>query len=346
MGLPRLDNPPSPWDRTVVDYLGEPPEVHLEVYEDDAKSILSKNDSPDVGFRFSANPYRGCFHGCAYCYARPTHEYLGWGAGTDFERRITVKPKAPELLRTAFAKPSWRGELVLFSGNTDCYQPLEARYELTRQCLQVCLEHHQPVHVITKSPLIERDIELLAALDEVAQAGVTLSIPFTDPQQARAIEPYVASPARRFETIRRLSAAGLHVSVNVAPIIPGLNDDQIPEVLARARDAGARRAECILLRLPGNVAEVFQQRVRESLPLRAERILARTREIRAGRLNDARFGSRMRGEGNYARSIEALFEVTCRRLGFERERPAPRPSTFRRAPRPDSISARQLSLFE
>lgn len=330
MALPRLDNPPTPWDATVVDYFGEPPEVRLEVFEDTSRTILSRNDSPDLGFRFSLNPYRGCFHGCAYCYARPTHEYLGFGAGTDFERRITVKPRAPELLRDAFAKRSWQGDLILFSGNTDCYQPIEARYELTRRCLEVCLEHKQPVHVITKSPLVERDLDLLVELDRVARAGVTLSIPFADGGHARAIEPYVAAPSRRFETIRRLSDAGLHVGVNVAPIIPGLNDGEIPEVLRRARAAGARYAEIILLRLPGNVATVFEGRVREALPLRAEKILARTREMRGGRMNDPRFGARMRGEGNYAESIQRLFQVTARKLGFCEQRRPPGPSTFER----------------
>ncbi len=316
MALPRLENPPSPWDRTVVDYFGEPPEVRLEVFEDTSKSILSKNDSPDLGFRFSVNPYRGCFHACAYCYARPTHEYLGFGAGTDFERRIVVKPRAPELLHEALSKKSWRGERILFSGNTDCYQPLEARYELTRRCLAVCLEHRQPLHVITKSPLIERDIDLLTALAQVTSVGVTVSIPFSSAEHARKVEPYVATPARRFEAIRKLSAAGLTVGVNVAPVIPGLNDEEMAEVLERARDAGAEHAAYILLRLPGNVRSVFEGRIQEALPLRAERILARTREVRSGRANDARFGTRMTGEGIYAESIARLFEVTSRRLGY------------------------------
>ncbi len=316
MALPRLENPPSAWDRTVVDYFGEPPEVRLEVFEDQSRSILSKNDSPDLGFRYSVNPYRGCFHGCAYCYARPTHEYLGFGAGTDFERRIVVKPRAPELLNEALSKKSWKGELILFSGNTDCYQPLEARYELTRRCLAVCLEHRQALHVITKSPLVERDLDLLVQLGKVTRVGVTLSIPFASAEHSRKIEPYVASPARRFETIRRLSQAGVPVGVNVAPVIAGLNDEEMAEVLERARAAGASEAAYILLRLPGNVKEVFDARVREALPLRAERIIARTREVRSGHRSDPRFGTRMTGEGVYAESIARLFTVTARRLGF------------------------------
>jgi DNA repair photolyase len=319
MALPRLENPLSPWDRTVVDYFGEPPEVRLEVFEDTSKSILSKNDSPDLGFRYSVNPYRGCFHACAYCYARPTHEYLGFGAGTDFERRIVVKPLAPELLRRALSKKSWRGERILFSGNTDCYQPLEARYELTRRCLAVCLEHRQALHVITKSPLVERDVDLLAQLAQVTSVGVTVSIPFASAEHARKVEPYVATPARRFAAIRKLSEAGLTVGVNVAPIIPGLNDEELPEVLERAREAGAIHAAYILLRLPGNVRSVFEARISEALPLRAERILARTREVRSGRENDPRFGTRMTGEGVYAESIARLFEVTSRRLGYRQE---------------------------
>ncbi len=341
MVRPRLDNPESPWDSTVVEYFGEPPEVALSTYEDDTRSILSRNDSPDLGFRWSVNPYRGCFHGCAYCYARPTHEYLGFGAGTDFERKLVVKSRAPELLRDAFAKPSWRGELLLFSGNTDCYQPLEARRQLTRSCLEVCLEHRQPVHVITKSPLVERDLDLLRALRDVARVGVTVSVPFIDTETARAIEPYVATPDRRFETIRRLSAAGLSVTVNVAPVIYGLNDEQVTSILERARDAGATRAAYIALRLPGNVRPVFEGRVRETLPLRADRIVARTREVRGGKMNDPRFGTRMRGEGQYADALERLFLVTARRLGYETGPPQSVPNTFRRVRRDG-----QLSLFE
>src|SRR5436305_13695633 len=189
-GLRPISNPPSPWRSTEVEYLEEIPEAQPEVYEDHTREILAHNDSPDVGFDWSVNPYRGCFHACAYCYARPTHEYLGLGAGTDFERKITVKPEAPRLLREAFERPSWQGELVVFSGVTDCYQPLEASYRLTRGCLEVCGEYRNPVSVITKAPLIERDLDILVQ----AHATVTVSIPIWDRAHAHAVEPYVATP--------------------------------------------------------------------------------------------------------------------------------------------------------
>src|SRR5215469_9975366 len=196
-GLRPVSNPPNPWLSSSVEYLDEIPDARLEVYEDHSRSILAKNDSPDLGFTWSVNPYRGCFHACAYCYARPTHEYLSFGAGTDFERRIVVKPEAPALLREAFDRPSWKGELVVFSGVTDCYQPLEASYALTRGCLEVCAAYKNPAGIITKSPLIERDIDVLTDLARVARLTVTVSVPFGDPVQARAIEPFVATPERR-----------------------------------------------------------------------------------------------------------------------------------------------------
>jgi DNA repair photolyase len=335
-------NPTNPWATTEVEYLGEPPTVRLQVFEDHTKEILSTNDSPDVGFRYSINPYRGCQHACAYCYARPTHEYLSFGSGTDFDRKIVVKPHAPELLRRAFARRSWQGELIVFSGNTDCYQPLEASYRLTRGCLEVCLEHQNPVAIITKAPLIERDIELLAKLEERARVAICVSIPFWNEANARAIEPYVATPQRRMTTVKRLVDAGLRVNVNVAPIIPGLNDEDIGGVLEAAKEAGASSASMIIVRLPGSVKQVFEERVRAALPLRADRILARTREVRAGKLNDPRFGTRKTGEGQYAESIAQLFDRTARRLGLVRneEARAEAPSTFRRP-----SDKRQLDLF-
>jgi DNA repair photolyase len=311
-----ISNPPNPWASTDVEYLDDqpPPEVKLEVYEDHSRTILATNDSPDVGFNWSVNPYRGCFHACAYCYARPSHEYLSFGAGTDFERKIVVKPHAPELLREAFSKKSWKFEPVVFSGVTDCYQPLEASYQLTRRCLEVCAWFGNPVGIITKAPLIERDADLLAAMGP--RVHVTISIPFWDPERARAIEPYVATPQRRLRTIEKLAARGIDVAVNVAPVIPGLNDEDIPRILTAARDAGAARAGIVLLRLPGSVKEVFEQRLRASLPLQAERVLHRIRETRGGKLYDPRFGVRGRGEGPISDSIQALFRSTARRLGL------------------------------
>ena len=311
-----LSNPPNPWASTDVVYLEGAPEVRLTVYEDHSRTILAKNDSPDVGFSYSVNPYRGCFHGCAYCYARPSHEYLGLGAGTDFDRKIVVKPDAPALLRKAFGKKSWRKETVVFSGVTDCYQPLEASYRLTRGCLEVCVEHGNPAGIITKSALIERDIDVLIALATAASVHVTISIPIWDVEKARAIEPYVATPLRRLHIIEKLAAAGLSVGVNVAPIIPGLNDQDIPRVLTAAREAGAQSAGFVLLRLPGSVKDVFTERLRAHLPLQAERVLHRIRETRGGELYDSRFGVRGRGEGTYALAIKTLFAATAARLGL------------------------------
>jgi DNA repair photolyase len=275
------------------------------------------------------------------CYARPSHEYLGFGAGTDFDRRILVKPKAPELLRETFDKRSWRGELILFSGNTDCYQPLEASYQLTRRCLEVCAEYRNPVGVITKAALIERDIDLLQRLSDSARVGVTITVPFWNREHARIIEPYAPSPSRRMQTVRRLSDAGIVVNVNVAPVIPGLNDRDIPAVLEAAAEAGARSAAMIMLRLPGPVKQVFVERLKAALPLSADKVLARTREMRGGALDEPRFGARMRGEGPYAEAIQRLFDTTAERLGLahsalEDEEPTP----FRRP------AQGQLGLFD
>ncbi|MEZ4373363.1 MAG: PA0069 family radical SAM protein [Polyangiaceae bacterium] len=332
-----VHNPPNPFHGQEVEYLledgVEPPSHGLQLYEDTSRSILSKNESPDVGMRWSVNPYRGCYHGCAYCYARPSHQYLGFGAGSDFERRVVFKPRAGQLLREAFEARSWLGEAVLFSGNTDCYQPIEASLRLTRDCLEVCGEYRNPFHIITKAPLIERDIDVLARIAEETPCGVTISVPFWDPQVARCIEPGVATPQRRIRTIQRLAAAGLDVSVNVAPLIPGLADRDLVRILEACREAGATRAGMILVRLPGEVKQVFVERLERELPDRAGKVLARIREARGGQLNDPRFGSRMRGEGPYADMIWNLFRATCARLGYQQgvedEQPA-RASTFRR----------------
>lgn len=335
-----IANPPNPWASTEVEYLEEIPRAELHVFEDHSQSIIARNDSPDVGFEFSVNPYRGCMHACAYCYARPSHEYLSFGAGTDFDTKITVKPQAAKLLREAFERPSWKGDLVVFSGVTDCYQPLEASLRLTRSLLEVCAEYRNPVAIITKAPLIERDIDVLQELTRKAHCHVTLSVPFWDQTVARAIEPYVATPRRRIQAIERLAAAGISTGVNVAPIIPGLNDEDLAHVLTAASAAGARRAGIVLLRLPGSVKEVFESRLRATLPLRADRVLHRIRETRGGKLYDSRFGMRGRGEGLYAQTIQSLFETTARRLGLNSGFFDDPPSTFRRP-----CDDRQLTLF-
>jgi DNA repair photolyase len=337
-----ISNPPNPWSSTEVEYLEEIPRAELHVYEDHTREILATNDSPDVGFRWSVNPYRGCIHGCAYCYARPSHEYLSFGAGTDFETRIMVKLRAPELLRQAFERPSWTGEPICFSGVTDCYQPLEASYRLTRGCLEVCAAYRNPVIIVTKGVLIERDIDVLSELSRNAAVRVRVSVPFHDAQAARAIEPYVATPARRLQTIERLARAGIPVGVNVAPLIPGLNDEDLPRILTAAKGAGATSAAYVLLRLPGAVKAVFEERLRANLPLRAERVLHRIRETRGGKLYDSRWNVRGRGEGLYADTLASLFEATTRKLGLDGgEWEKGLGSTFRRPVRPDP----QLTLF-
>lgn len=317
---------------------GQAPTQPLEVHEDRSRTLLSRNDSPDLSFRWTVNPYRGCMHACAYCYARPSHEYLSFGAGTDFDRKIVIKPEAPTLLREAFDKRSWKGELVVMSGVTDCYQPLESTYRLTRQCLEVCAEYKNPVAVITKSPLVERDVDVLLRLHEVTRVHVAVSVPFWNETNCRAIEPFVTTPSRRIKIIERLAAAGVPVSVNVAPIIPGLSDEDMPTILEAAAAAGAKRAHYVLLRLPGPVKKVFEERLRAALPQRAEKVLARLREAHGGKLYDSAFGSRGVGEGPYADMIGKLFRTTCERLGMSADVDAEAVTTFARP-------TAQLALF-
>ena len=330
--LKPISNPPSPWESTHVEYLGEPPDARLEVFEEEAGSILAENESPDVGFRWSINPYRGCFHACAYCYSRTSHEYLGFGAGTDFDRKIVVKVNSPELLRAQLSRRSWKGETIIFSGNTDCYQPLEAVYELTRRCLEVCAEFRNPVAIITKGALVRRDVDLLARMSREGSASVALSIPFSDDAMSRAIEPNASLPSQRFETLRLLSEAGISTGVGVAPVIPGLNDSQISEVLERARAAGATSAFMTLIRLAGQTLPVFRERLELALPDRANKVWSAIQQTRGGKFNESQFGLRMRGVGPRWDAIHSLFDVECRRLGFNKERVGEQEeeTTFRR----------------
>jgi len=312
----RFWNPPNPYFTEHRELLGAPPPVELEVYQDDSRSILSHNESPDLGFRWSVNPYRGCFHACSYCFARPTHEYLGLGAGSDFERKIFVKVQAPQLLAKALRKSSWRGDRIMFSGVTDCYQPLEAAWRLTRGCLEVCLKVFNPVGIVTKSLLIRRDTDILSALAKKADTSVSLSIPFWDENLARIMEPGAPTIRKRFETMRILADCGIPVGIGVAPIIPGLNDCDIPNLLKEAKRCGAQFAFRTLLRLPGSVKAVFFHRLKTQLPDRAARIEHRIREARSGQLYDSRFGHRHSGEGQYWESIMQIWDIWTRRLGF------------------------------
>jgi DNA repair photolyase len=323
-------NPPNPFESEHREWLDAPARVRLEVYEDATREILSRNESPDLPFRWSVNPYRGCFHACAYCYARPSHEYWGFGAGTDFESRIVVKPNAATLLRQALLKPSWAGELIVFSGNTDCYQPLEATHGLTRACLEVCAEFRNPVGVITKASLIRRDLDLLRRLHQEAWVQVYFSIPFADDETARKVEPQAPSISRRLEALRALSEAGIPTGVSIAPVIPGLNEDDIPGILTRAREAGASTATFVLLRLSGNVEPVFLERMAAAFPERLKKIVNRIKETRRGALSEGSFFKRHQGEGTYWEMIEQLFEAGRKRAGFPVEQDREIPKTFRR----------------
>jgi DNA repair photolyase len=336
-----VENPPNPWLTHSVEWIGEPPETKLEVFEEtETRKIITHNDSPDVGFDYTINCYRGCIHGCTYCFSRPTHEYLGYGAGTDFDRKIVVKVNAPQLLRRELLKPSWKGDEIVFSFTSDPYLPLEANYKLTRQCLEICAEFRNPVGVITKSAMIRRDIDVLQELSRNTNLGVCFTIPFTDVESARAVEPFAPLPEARFHAMEALATAGIKVGIGIAPVIPGLSSD-IPELLKRAKDSGAEFAFINMLRLPGSVAPYFEERLREKLPTKAERVLHHIREARDGKLNSSVFGERMRGKGQYWEATERLFKIHCARLGFNQKRAheTPKTNTFRRP-------TAQASLFQ
>jgi DNA repair photolyase len=283
---------------------------------DPTRTIIATNDSPDVGFDASINPYRGCEHGCIYCYARPTHEFLGFSAGLDFETRILVKEDAPALLRAELSAKSWQPKVVAMSGVTDPYQPIERRLKLTRGCLEVLADLRNPVGVITKNHLVTRDADLLGEMAQWRGARVVVSVTTLDAALAGTMEPRTSTPELRLEAIRTLAEAGIPVGVNVAPVIPGLTDHEMPRILTAATEAGAKWASFVVLRLPWAVAPLFETWLRESFPDRAEKVLNRIRDLRGGKLYDARWRVRGRGEGIFAEQIAALFGVTCRRLGL------------------------------
>lgn len=328
------------------------------VTDEQSRSIISTNDSPDVPFDQSVNPYKGCEHGCIYCYARPTHAWIGLSPGLDFETRLTAKPEAAALLRKALSKKGYVPSPICLGANTDAYQPIERERRITRSLLEVLRDFQHPVGIVTKSALVTRDIDLLAPMAEKGLAHVLVSVTTLDPKLARTMEPRAAAPGRRIETIRALADAGVPVGVLASPMIPALNDHELEAILEAAAAAGARAAGTIPLRLPLELAELFTEWLQTHHPLRAAHVLSRQRDIRNGTLNDARFGSRMRGEGVMADLLEQRFHVARRRFGLDGGLPEFRLDLFRVPQSTDTTTARdadpspqvpprtpQLSLF-
>jgi DNA repair photolyase len=296
------------------------PSPVTQFLSDSSRSIITSNSSPDVGFEASINPYRGCEHGCAYCYARPTHEYLGFSAGLDFETRIMVKERAPELLSKELASKKWVPKVLAMSGVTDPYQPIEKRLKLTRKCLEVLLEFRNPVAIITKNHGVVRDRDLLSPLADLQAAMVFISITTLDRDLCGILEPRTSRPEKRLEAISILNSEGIPTGVMVAPVIPGLTDTEIPRILDSAAQAGAKFAGMVPLRLPLAVAPLFEDWLEKQLPGQKKKILNRIRSIRGGALNDPGFGSRMTGQGVFAGQIRDLFELSCRRNGLNKEK--------------------------
>jgi len=321
-----------------VDEDGERILPRTQFLRDDTQSVITFNDSPDIPFRASLNPYRGCEHGCAYCFARPYHEYLGFSAGLDFESKIVVKENAPALLREELSRKKWTPQALSMSAISDAYQPVERRLELTRRCLAVLAEFRNPVGIITKNHLVTRDIDHLSELAKYRAASVAVSLTSLDPELAKTLEPRASPPGRRLAAIEELSAAGIPVIVMTAPVIPGLTDHELPELLAAAARAGARTASFTMLRLPYAVAPLFTEWLERHAPGHKDKVLSRIRSMRGGKLYDAKWGARLKGERFFAGQIKALFELGYRKAGFPNDMPALDASSFR-------VPSHQLSLF-
>jgi DNA repair photolyase len=322
-------------DLNDLDVVDDDPDVDAkprrttQYFRDATKTIIARNQSPDVGFEVSINPYRGCEHGCIYCFARPTHEYLGFSAGLDFESRIMVKPDAPRLLEAELSSPKWKPQFLMMSGVTDCYQPIERKLEITRKCLEVLATFRNPVGILTKNRLVTRDIDILSDLARDRCAVVNLSVTSLDPKLQQILEPRTSAPAARLEAVSQLRAAGIPVGVMVAPVIPGINDHEIPKIVAACAKAGAQFAGHVLLRLPWAVAPLFEHWLDEHFPERKAKVLDRLRASRYGKLYDSRWRKRQTGEGAFAEQIGNMFEVACRRAGFG-DRPKLSTTAFRR----------------
>ena len=329
-------------DGWTIEDLDELPRLETTVTEERAKTILSRNDSPDIPFRLSLNPYRGCEHGCVYCFARPTHSYLGLSPGLDFESRLFAKVNAAERLVEELAKPSYLPDTIAVGVNTDAYQPVERDLKITRSVLEVLSAARNPFGLITKSSLIERDLDLLVPLARAGLTRASITITTLDHDLARKLEPRAASPTRRLRTVRTLAEAGVPVSVNVSPVIPFVNDDEMERIVAAAADAGAHSAHFIILRLPWELNDVFQLWLRTHFPMRAERVMARIRDLRGGKDYDATFGKRMTGEGIWAELFAQRFRAVVARHGLNGHRMRFDTSLFRRPSRPSP----QRRLFE
>jgi DNA repair photolyase len=328
-------NPPNRFEllvheRDPAEGEDDAPAPATQFMRDATRSVISTNDSPDVGFGASINPYRGCEHGCSYCYARPTHEYLGFSAGLDFETKILVKDNAPELLRKELSSRRWAPQLLSLSGVTDCYQPIERRLKVTRRCLEVLAEFRNPVGIITKNRLVTRDIDLLGELARHQAAMVFVSLTSLNVELTRKLEPRASHPHARLEAMRELASAGIPVGIMVAPVIPALTDHEIPKVLAAAAKAGVQYAGYTVLRLPYAVAGLFEHWLDQHFPEKKDKVLGRIRDTRGGKMNDARFGSRMKGEGLVAAMIRELFLLARRNAGIGERPPTLSTAAFRR----------------
>jgi DNA repair photolyase len=334
-GRGSADNPPNRF--IPLHYAPDPdcspddaPAPRTQFYRDSTRSIIATNDSPDVGFTHSVNPYRGCEHGCAYCYARPFHEYLGFSAGLDFESKIMVKEDAPALLRRELMSKSWKPVHLAFSGVTDCYQPIERKLKLTRQCLQICAEFRNPAGIITKNALVTRDADVLAEMARDKLTMVFLSVTTLDANLCGTLEPRASRPAARLAALESLTNAGVPVGVMIAPVIPGLTDHETPAILKACRDAGAVSAGYVLLRLPHAVGPLFSAWLERHAPAAKEKVLGRIRDTRGGRLYDSRFGNRQRGEGEWAEVYRTMFKMACKRVGINERDVKLNTTAFRR----------------
>jgi len=330
-GRGAVTNPQNRFERLdVVSEVAPPDRVPTLFLRDHSRSIIARNESPDVPFDASINPFRGCEHGCIYCYARNYHEYLGFSAGLDFETRILVKEDAPELLGRELGSPRWRPRVLGISGATDPYQPVERKLELTRRCLEVLAHYRNPVSIVTKNALVTRDSDLLAELASFDAASVALSIPTLNGDLVRVMEPRTSHPRERLRAISQLAAQGIPCGVMVAPVIPGLTDHEIPAVIEAAADAGAAFAIWLMLKLPGAVSGLFQDWLQQHFPDAQDKVLNRIRSLRGGRLSDSRFGRRMRGEGVFSDQISALFDSACKQHDLTGPAPVLSTSSFRR----------------